>query len=192
MTALKPALDAIKARVEAPNSGLAKAWQWQKKNLAKADERFFSYVNYSDDCWEWTGTYIGKPPRHYGSFYFKGRAWVASRWSYEYFVEPIPAGYFVCHHCDNPACVNPFHLFIGTQTDNMRDCSSKGRINLNKKPQPLKTHCKNGHEFTVENTLKTRDRGRVCKKCAAKWKAAHFKRTYWANKTAEKILKERV
>jgi hypothetical protein len=51
----------------------------------------------------------------------------AHRWAYEHFIGPIPAGLFVCHHCDNPPCCEPSHLFLGTQQVNMTDKMAKGR-----------------------------------------------------------------
>ncbi len=75
-------------------------------------------------CWLWTGA---KSTAGYGQLRFKGKTYIASRLSYQFNVGSIPAGMFVCHRCDNPPCVNPTHLFLGTHTDNMHDCSLKGR-----------------------------------------------------------------
>jgi hypothetical protein len=72
---------------------------------------------------------------------------------------PFPEGMFGCHSCDNPRCVNPEHIWPGTQSDNMRDAQIKGR-----RPQP--THCPHGHEYTPENTCISQRRGwRTCREC---------------------------
>jgi len=76
--------------------------------------------------------------------------------------EDAVKGKVVMHKCDNPACFRYDHLTIGTQADNMRDMHSKGR---DRNGNQLKTHCKHGHEFTEENTTRTRRGGRECKTC---------------------------
>lgn len=76
-------------------------------------------------CWLWTGASVNNEK---GCFYLDGRLWLASRVSWTLYVGPIPEGLNVLHHCDNMWCVNPGHLFLGTQLDNMRDCRNKGRI----------------------------------------------------------------
>lgn len=81
-------------------------------------------------CVEWTAGRIkdryGKET--YGNFYAENEMHLAHRWIYKRKIGPVPEGLDVCHKCDNPACVNLDHLFIGTRQQNMDDCVTKGRI----------------------------------------------------------------
>lgn len=81
-------------------------------------------------CWGWLGSTNGRGYGQLSSRHGRGGSpEKAHRVSYEFHHGPIPKGMVVCHKCDNPPCTNPNHLFLGTQKDNMIDCSKKGRIN---------------------------------------------------------------
>lgn len=87
-------------------------------------KRFESKFTKCEGCWEWKA---GKQTKGYGSFWTSEKTLLAHRFSYQMYVGEIPDGLCVCHHCDNPLCVNPAHLFLGTNTDNIHDCMDKGR-----------------------------------------------------------------
>jgi len=90
------------------------------------EDRFWAKVdktNSADDCWEWiAGKHLG-----YGRMNVKGTIMGSHRYSYQLHNGPIPAGLVVRHKCDNPSCVNPSHLELGTKADNNRDRHSRNR-----------------------------------------------------------------
>lgn len=88
-------------------------------------ERFVSHVVVSGGCWIWTAA---RDSSGYGVVRVAGRQERAHRLSWMVFRGPIPSGACVCHTCDNPQCVNPDHLWVGTHQDNMDDKVRKGRV----------------------------------------------------------------
>lgn len=90
--------------------------------------RFLSHVQKGgpDECWPWSGSRRKKGG--YGRLNVNGKVRSASRVAYELFVGPIPFGLHVLHHCDNPPCVNPAHLYLGNDQRNVDDCRARGRL----------------------------------------------------------------
>lgn len=84
----------------------------------------FTKINPDTECWIWAGS---KNKKGYGQIHFEGKTRIAHRVSYEINIGGIPKNILVCHSCDNPSCINPSHLFLGTNLDNSNDKFSKGR-----------------------------------------------------------------
>lgn len=129
-------------------------------------ERFWSKVRIGDGCWEWQATRL---PRGYGQFQFKldGGKWRhhgAHRVAWMLERGPIPPGVQVCHRCDNPRCVRPSHLFLGTAADNVRDMDRKGRRVSPLGPRPRAEE----HHAAWRSTAAENSRKSAWKRCGAR------------------------
>lgn len=119
-------------------------------------------------CWVWQGWC--NPRWGYGHTAWRGEDWAVHRLMWILMKGPVPEGKILCHSCDNPPCCNPDHLWPGTDHENHLDKTAKGRHHYDKN---IKTHCKQGHEFTPENTRVVPVEGRPglyrrqCKTCNA-------------------------
>jgi len=119
-------------------------------------------INECTGCWIWLAALSTRGYAHFWNADLKLMIG-GNRISWELHNGAIPHGKHVLHKCDNPKCVNPDHLFLGTHGDNMRDMFNKGREN---NANRRKTHCKRGHEFTYANTyLYANGKKRMCKIC---------------------------
>ena len=137
-------------------------------NTVPLAERFWGKVDVKtpNECWEWRAA---KDPSGYGRVGANKAAGergakLSHRVAYELVKGAIPAGMYVCHSCDNPACCNPHHLFAGTPTDNARDMATKSRA---KNQNTQKESCLRGHLFTDANTYTDARGNRICRLCAA-------------------------
>ncbi len=110
-------------------------------------------------CWNWRGL---KDRAGYGRAYYRGKNISAHRLSAHLWLRmSIRDKRYVCHRCDNPACFNPKHLFLGTALDNARDSMKKGRPRYQGPKPQNKTHCPKGHPYDSKNTYLQKN----CKCC---------------------------
>ncbi len=129
---------------ESPKAQIAAALGW----------RFWSQVEFTEACWNWTGSQNGTG---YGRFW-DGTNTYAHRWSYEFCVGPIPDGLQIDHLCRNRGCVNPEHLEAVTpQTNTLRGVGLTAQ-------NAVKTHCVRGHPYNEANTYYEK-KGRQCRVC---------------------------
>lgn len=133
------------------------------------ESRFWRHVAVAgaDDCWLWMGY---RNTNGYGNFTIGERPHLAHRvaWSLKW-GRPVPEDRRILHECDVPACVNPLHLWLGTQRDNVADMIAKGRARAGLFFS-AKTHCPAGHPYEGANlVIRIRPGGksaRACRECA--------------------------
>lgn len=98
-------------------------------------------------CWQWREMPMGLKGWQYPEGMYRHQRWRLNRLMVTLTQRPMIKGEMACHKCDNHRCINPDHLFIATNRENLLDASRKGRM-----PGQSKTHCKHNHEFTSDNT----------------------------------------
>lgn len=143
-------------------------------------ELFLKRVYKTDHCWFFIG---GVDKNGYGKICYRRKDLRAHRVSYRIFNGKIKSGLLVCHKCDIPGCVNPEHLFLGNNSENVKDCVNKGMFNSGfGNFHRRKTHCPQGHPYSGKNLRikKCKKDGkpfinRLCKICG---RAAVAKRRY--------------
>lgn len=148
--------------IPAPLTGTGKEKVIVRRAKKPAIVRFWRRAQPGPNCWTWDGApYNGG----YGRMYFNEKVQAAHRVSWQLFRGSIPDGMLVCHHCDNPICVNPAHLFVGTSRDNVLDMVKKDRLGWSCRPR---SQCGRGHKFP-ENLYIPPNGNRTCRACKRIW-----------------------
>ena len=122
------------------------------------EDRLLKYTNKTETCWIWTGykCYWG-----YGIISVKSKPKKAHRIAYEVWKGPIPDGLLIRHLCNNPACINPDHLEIGTHQDNMNDKVRANRQSRNCGPKGTRCATNKLAEEQVQSILQSKEKGRI-------------------------------
>lgn len=168
----------VRERRPSPQDSRTYRQRMERRMKQDALTRFMSKVQKTDSCWIWTGCKAQHKKQIRGSFYLNGRNLNAHRAAWILLRGDIPEGLCVCHTCDNAICVNPEHLFLGTQLDNMRDCAQKGRIVSVSKRQ---SHCNRGHALVDSNRTNVSSKMRRSGQCRECFLMQQRKR-YWRDK----------
>ncbi len=148
-----------------------------KRTLLQRFEEKIS-IEPTSGCWLWTA---GVNAMGYGFIGINQRPYLAHRVSWELHNGPIPNNTLVCHHCDNPPCANPNHLFLGTHQDNSDD---KYRKNRAVNAQSKLTHCARGHPYSGINLHISPSGYRRCRACDRD----HMRISYARNKAAAMVV----
>lgn len=162
------------------------------------ETRFWKYTDKrrADECWPWIGPHDRKG---YGDLTTFGKRYRATHIALRIAGRPVGPGQVAAHSCDNPPCVNPAHLTVCSQGDNLRDGVARGRP-IGKYPRSpetlermraglratfaprIKTHCPQGHPYDEANTYKGRVGGRKCRECARQHDRLRYHATHPARR----------